>query len=263
MLEIAPRVLVTRAAHQNSALADALRALGAEPVLLPAIRIVEPRSFEVLDAALRDLSRFDWLVFTSANAVEVFLRRGAVRRHASTPAVAAIGAATARVLTAAEWPVDLVPPKAIAESLAEALVTQAQLIAERPVQFLIVRAEEGREHLPAALQAAGAEVTVAPAYRTILADDSLPHLRRLLNSRGRGRTVDAITFTSSSSVHNFFALLNAAEAPLPRKVLMASIGPVTSETLREYGEEADVEATEATVDALAATIVARLRASIE
>ena len=117
-----PRILVTRSPHQASELADALRALGAEPVLIPTIETVEPTSYAPLDEALARLDGFDWLIFTSANAVEAFARRLDGRALPVGLKIAAIGAATARALEAAGFGVDLVPALAVAESLTEALL---------------------------------------------------------------------------------------------------------------------------------------------
>lgn len=242
-----PRVLVTRAPHQASELADRLRALGAEPILIPTIEITEPTSFAVLDKALADLESFDWLIFTSANAVEAFQSR----KHAShdsqittggAPLIAAIGPATARALAAIGLAADLIPPKAVAESLADALRPQAP-----GARFLLVRAEEARDHIPDELRAAGGEVVVAPAYRTVIAQESVPALKKLFAES----PPDAVTFTSGSSVRNLFALLEEADLCLPPTVIRASIGPITSGILEDEGYPAQVEAEEASISSLA------------
>lgn len=248
------RVLVTRASHQGSALASHLEQLGAEPVLLPAIAIEPPSSLAALDSALASLGTFDWLLFTSANAVDVVSQR--IQSATALPEqlrVAAIGAATRRALEQAGVRVDLVPEQAIAESLATALEPIARQPDGRATRFLLIRAEEGRELLPERLRAAGAEVVVAPAYRTVIPDGSVEKLRELFSDPNL--RPDAITFTSSSSARNLITLAQEAGVPLPETALRASIGPVTSQTMAELGRPPDAEAPEATVKSLAETVV--------
>src|SRR5665213_965324 len=166
-----PRILVTRSPHQASALADQLRDLGAEPILIPTIELADPTSFALLDAALTHLDRFHWLLFTSANAVEAFHCRLAVLKGTgfspSIPVIAekwalapeghfpdglkiaAIGPATARALEAIDLTPNLIPPQAVAESLADALLPHALQPDGQPTRFLLIRAEEARERPPA------------------------------------------------------------------------------------------------------------------
>ncbi len=247
------RVLVTRAPHQGSELAERLRASGLSPVLIPAIEIVEPFSFEGLDDALCGLERFDWVVFTSANAVPVFARRLDGRPLPAILRVAAIGASTARALQAAGLPVHLVPPQAVAESLADALLPFARRPDGGRSSFLVVRAEEGRDHLPDTLRAAGAEVLLAPAYRTVVAEGSVTLLRDLFSDPAK--KLAAVTFTSSSTARNLLALCEAAGVQLPQEILRISIGPITSATMHEIGWPPHAEAPEASVASLAETVV--------
>ena len=167
-----PRVLVTRSPRQSSELATQLSALGLEPVLVPAIELAPPSSFDALDAALAQLSSYDWLIFTSANAVEAFHRRlesaGTARRSRGAVRIAAIGPATARALESVGLAAEVIPPQAVAESLTEALLPHARQADGSATRFLLVRAEDARDVLPDALRAAGAEVTIAPAYRTVV-----------------------------------------------------------------------------------------------
>ncbi|MFC6647055.1 uroporphyrinogen-III synthase [Granulicella cerasi] len=241
-----PRILVTRALHQASALEAELRALGAEPVVIPSIEIVAPESFAALDNAFMAISMFDWLLFTSANAVEAALGRGLYERWSTArrrPRVAAIGNATARQLVAAGLSVELLPEKAVAESFAEVLLANSQA----GQRFLLIRAAEAREVLPDALTAAGRDVVIAPAYRNVIPHESADALRALFATA----PPDAITFTSSSAVSHLLALFEAAGIALPENVRRVSIGPVTSATLAEAGYPAHAEAREATVRALA------------
>lgn len=251
------RVLVTRAPHQGSALAQQLRAFGLEPVLIPAIEVVPPSSFEALDLGLAALESFDWVVFSSANAVQVFAERLQGRIVRAETKIAAIGAATARALDAANLRADLIPPQAVAESLSEALLPYAQRPTAGASRFLLVRAEEGRDYLSDRLREAGAEVTMAPAYRTVLADGSVDLLRRFFAAKESH--LRAITFTSSSTVRNLLALCGAAEVDLPQDALRVSIGPITSATMRDAGYPPHAEAPAATIESLAQTVVQVLR----
>jgi len=294
-----PRILITRSPHQSSALAERLRALGAEPILIPTIELADPTTFAPLDAALAHLDTFHWLLFTSANAVEAFHHRAGISGPWPLnpgPSVAAIGPATARALEAIGLTPTLIPPQAIAESLADALLPRALQPDGSPTRFLLIRAEQAREHLPETLRAGGADVTIAPAYRTIIPEGSIDAIRELFS---RPETFpDAITFTSSSTARNLFALVEAAGVSLPThpnsvilsearsghpersrrtkdlpssphpanssdrstpealpKPVIASIGPITSATLRELGHPPHVEATEANVSSLAENLV--------
>ena len=252
------RVLVTRSARQASELAESLRSLGADPIPVPALEIVEPTSFAVLDVALQQMNSYHWLLFTSANAVEVFARRLPTGVGASIPPpIAAIGEATALALRASGFAPQLMPPRAVAESFAEALLRLSRQPNGASTRFLLIRAEEAREHLPEVLREAGAEVTVAPAYRTTIPAGSVRLLQQLLSDPIA--YPDAITFTSSSAVRNLLALCEAADRELPASALRISIGPVTSDALRQAGLPPHAEAEEATVAALAGTVMKALR----
>jgi uroporphyrinogen-III synthase len=242
------RILITRTRHQASELATQLEALGAIPVLIPTIEIVPPASFSALDAALTCLRTYDWLIFTSANAVEAFHRRAQFHHLTQLPKqVAVIGPATLRAANAIGLTVDLVPPKYIAESLAEALLPQAP-----GRSFLLVRAAEARDIIPEALTAAGANVTVAEAYRNQIPPDSIPALQALFDEPAH--YPDAITFTSASTARNFAALLAAANLRPPTNIKLASIGPITTQALNDLGFEATVEAEEPTIPDLIAAL---------
>lgn len=253
-----PRVLVTRSERQGSELASRLRELELEPVLVPAIEIAPPESFEVLDGALRALGGFQWLIFTSANAVEAMAGRmealGLGVRDAfgagTPPLVAAIGPATARVIEAMGLRVDLIPVRAVAESLRDALLQRTREDGTA-TRFLLVRAEDARDVLPEALRKAGAEVVIAPAYRTIVPERSAETIRSLFEQPA---ALAAITFTSSSTVRNLISLCEAAGVTLPESVPRVSIGPITSETMRSLGYPPHAEALEASVASLAAAV---------
>jgi uroporphyrinogen-III synthase len=251
------RILITRTRYQASELATQLEALGATAILIPTIEIASPTSFAALDAALTCLGAYDWLIFTSANAVEAFHRRAQnlvktlhltqLPRH-----IAAIGAATLRAANEIGLTVDLIPPHYTGESLAEALLPEAP-----GRSFLLVRAAEARDTIPEALTAAGATVTIAEAYRNQLPPDSVPAIQHLFSAPAN--YPDAITFTSASTARNLCALLEAANLTLPPNVTLASIGPVTSEALRDLGHPPTIEASEPTIPALVQSLRTHLQ----
>jgi uroporphyrinogen-III synthase len=242
------RILITRSRHQASELATQLEALGAIPILIPAIEIIPPASFSTLDAALTCLRTYDWLILTSANAVEAFHRRSQFQHLTQLPKkIAVIGPATARAANTVGLSVDLVPPRYISESLAEALLPEAT-----GKSFLIVRAAEARDTVPEALTAAGATVTVVEGYRNQIPPDSVSALQSLFSDPANYPHV--ITFTSASTARNLIALLDIANLTLPPEISLASIGPITSQALRELGHEPTIESAEPTIPALIQTI---------
>lgn len=250
-------ILVTRARHQAGSLSTQLQALGAKVIELPAIEIVSPDSYEPLDTALRNLSSYQWLVVTSANTVGVLAERLtllglhlSVLKHLR---VAAVGRSTAEVLERAGVRVDVVPERYVGESLAAALKDQVQ-----GSRVLLVRAAIARDVVPEALTRCGALVDNVDAYNTVLPESSIARGREVLD---RGSPLpDAVTFTSSSTVTNFFRLLKELGRTRPPAGLRAlSIGPITSATLREHGWEPAAEAVEHTVPGLVEAAVRALR----
>jgi uroporphyrinogen-III synthase len=240
------RILITRAKGQASALATQLEALGATTILIPTIELAPPASWCALDAALASIRSFDWLIFTSANAVEAYTTRARTLRLQPHPRrLAAIGAATAKAATDAGLTVDLIPPQAVAESLAEALLPHA-----KGASMLLVRAAVARDILPKTLTAAGATVTIAEAYRTIIPQDSIEQLRTLFSTQ----PPDAITFTSASTAQNLAALLEAASIEMPDGIVLASIGPITSQAMRELSFEPALESSEPSIAALSSAL---------
>jgi uroporphyrinogen-III synthase len=249
------RILITRTRHQASDLATQLEALGATPILIPTIELAPPESFAALDAALTCLRTYDWLIFTSANAVEAFHRRAQFNRLAQLPRkIAVIGPATLRAANEIGLTVDLVPPQYVAESLAQALLPEAP-----GKSFLLVRAAEARDTLPAALTAAGATLTIADAYRNQTPPESIPALQTLFSSPEH--YPHAITFTSASTARNLVALLEAANLTLPPGITLASIGPITTQALRDLGLNPTLEAPEPTIPALVQTISSHFAAT--
>ena len=222
------RIVVTRAAEQAGDLSDALAAAGAQPIEIPAIRIeplADADSLAALDAAIAALGTYAWLIFTSANAVQVFCdRAGDSLRLPDGVRVAAVGTATAAALRTRGLRADFVPPKFVGEEVAAGLGDVAG------ARILLPRAESAREALPDLLAARGATVDVLPIYRTLPADIA-PDALGLL----RGG-VDVLTFTSGSTVRSFAAALGRAGlGGLLATTPVACIGPVTAQAARDLG----------------------------
>jgi uroporphyrinogen-III synthase len=246
---------VGRARHQAGALSSGLRRLGAEVIEIPFIEIRKPRSYKSLDSALKNLRDYDWLILTSVNGVEaVWDRMGRLhltKRNLQQLKVAAIGPATKEAIEKRGVRVDVVPEKYVAESVVASLRDQ---VAGKRV--LLARAKVARDVIPRELRKLGAHIDVVEAYETVIPQKSRARLRAIL--RDPKKQPDVITFTSSSTVRNFVALLTQhgrdARADI-RKIKLASIGPVTSATLRELGLPIDIEARDYTIPGLIEAIV--------
>ncbi|HEV8304002.1 MAG TPA: uroporphyrinogen-III synthase [Gemmatimonadales bacterium] len=249
------RIVVTRAREQAGDLVRALEAQGADLVVAPVIRIepLPPPQLGALRAALAGLSAYRWVVFTSQNAVRVVFDRlvawGLTARVFRTTAVAAIGTATADALTREGVAPALVPDEFVGEALAEALAARGGLSGSR---VLIPSAQDARDALAAGLRAHGAGVDVVPVYRTVPVQADLGGLAAEL-AAGR---IDAVTFTSSSTVRSFVDLVGPGAARGSRFVA-AVIGPVTAGTARELGLADVVEAAPHSVPGLVDALVRR------
>lgn len=253
------RVLVSRARKQAGALSSALRELGCEVLEIPFIEIRRPSSYRPLDESLQNLANYDWLILTSVNGVgALFGRMDKCKVSAAALAgrnIAAIGPATRKAIEARGVEVHVTPKEYVAESVVRALARRV-----KGKRVLLVRAKVARDVIPRELRNAGARVDVIEAYETVAPESSR---KRLLSALANGaRKPHAITFTSSSTVKNFVLLLGLrrARAALKKTVLRngihsASIGPVTSATLREFGLPVDIEAREYTVPGLVAAIL--------
>ncbi len=241
-------VIVTRAREQASSLLDMLEELGACCYQFPTIRIKELQDYSLVDQELVNLGSYQWLIFTSVNGVVYFWHRLRVQkmdsRNLGGCRVAAIGPATADRLRQEGIEPDFVPDKYVAEHVLQGLL-------QRGIQgcrVLIPRAEIAREVLPRELEKAGAEVRVLPVYRTVLAGENQEEVLQALKQGD----IQFITFTSSSTVHNFFRLIPARDvaAYVHFGLRLACIGPVTAKSLEEYGFQADVLPREYTIPGL-------------
>ena len=253
------RVLVSRAKKQAGALSSALRELGCDVIEIPFIEIRKPSSYRPLDAALRHFATYDWLILTSVNGVEALFARLAKNRI-ERPAlahlkIAAIGPATKKAIEGRGLAVTVTPKEYVAESVVTALRRRV-----KNKRVLLVRAKVARDVIPRELRNAGAQVDVVEAYETVIPQSAAARLRSVLANPKR--KPHAITFTSSSTVRNFVELLGlrSARAALSKPALQhgihtASIGPVTSATLREFGLPVDIEASEYTIPGLVDAIL--------
>jgi uroporphyrinogen III methyltransferase/synthase len=244
------RIVVTRAKGQAEALSEKLRSLGAGVIELPTIEIRPAADYTPLDRAIATLSCYDWLIFTSANGVRFFvdrLDRSGTDLRALRARICAIGPATRAAVEALHLKVDLMGKEYVAEGLLEAFAAH-DLAGKR---VLLPRAAVARDLVPVELTRRGAQVDVVEAYRTVIPDDGAAHAHDLFSSPHKP---DCITFTSSSTVQNFVAMVgtNSLEG-----VKMVSIGPVTSQTARNLGLRVDAEAQTYTIDGLVSAILQR------
>ena len=246
-------IIVTRAASQAADLTTILETYGAKVIVCPTIEIREPDNYDRLDEALDHLYGYDWLVFTSTNGVEYFLKRltdrGQQIADLDEIKVCAIGQRTADKLHDAPVHVDLVPSQSTAEGVFAALT---QFVGDlRGLNILLPRAAVGREVLPTALQKAGARVDVVTTYQTVLPDNiDRGKLAAMLAGSG-----DCIAFTSPSTIKNLAKLFDTHDLgkTFPRMVV-ACIGSITAETAAEYGLQVDIQPDQFTTKDLAQAI---------
>lgn len=248
------RIVVTRARHQASVLSQAIEDLGGEPWEFPAIEITGPTDPNRLTHALQNLSRFEWLVFTSVNGVEAFFTEvknsGKDIRDLSGIEIVAIGPATQAALEQRSLRVSFVPEEYRAEKIIEGLASR--VLPGHSV--LLARAEEARDILPESLKALGADVWDVPAYKTVTGAANQEELKAML----REKKIQAVTFTSSSTARNFHSLIDG-EISFLDGVKLFSIGPITSATARELGLNIHKEAARYTIDGLVEALVEGVR----
>ncbi len=246
------RILVGRARHQAGSLSNSLRGLGARVIEIPFIEIRKPSTFQPLDNALKNLKAYDWLILTSANGVEAMWNRLRKLRMASKNLkhlqIAAIGPATKKAIVKHGLKVKMVPEEYIAESVVKGLRDKVN-----GKRVLLVRAKVARDVIPEELRGAGARVDVAEAYETAVPEKSRARLQSLMQNAKRRPHL--VTFTSSSTARNFAELLGKAGAGSLKNIQFASIGPVTSATLRELRLSPAIEAREFTMGGLIRAIV--------
>ena len=256
------RIVVTRSREQAGDFIEQLHDLGAEVIEAPSIDIEPLDDFEEMDRAIANISHYHWLVFTSANGVDHFMRRALSRvrdiRDLHGPRLCAVGPATAERLQRLHLRVDVVPEEDRAEGVIAALKATGSLEGQR---MLLPRADIARESLPDELRKAGAEVDDIAAYHTVRAawgEEGQPDIyKKLLD-----RDVDIVTFTSASSVRYFVTNLGEDQAAdLLQHVAIASIGPVTAEAAQQLGVATSImPAAPYTIPSLVEAIVAYVRA---
>jgi uroporphyrinogen III methyltransferase / synthase len=251
------RVLVTRPRDQAGEMVDRLTVLGAEAIEAPMIRIVPPEDDAPLKEAARNVRLFDWIVFTSGNAVDAFmtalLEVSRDIRGLAGPQIATVGSGTAERLARYGIRVDLVPDEFRAEAVVAALEERGHLEGAR---VLVPRADIGRDVIAEGLRNAGAVITDVVAYRTVLEDaqqDDGPDVYRMLLDE----KIDVVTFTSPSAVRNFSEIYGTEQTTdLLKNTIVATIGPVTAEAAIHLGIPVSVQPTVSTIPALVDAIAA-------
>ncbi len=244
------RVLVTRTRAQASELVNQLEQKGAICIQFPTIEVVPPEDGSELDEALKGLPGYDWIIFSSTNAVEFFFKRlfqmGRDIRFMGRNAIAAVGSATSQALERLGIKPNLVPEDFRQEGLLDAF----KRIGVRGRRILIPRAKKARELLPNGLRALGANVEVVVTYET-----RLPELTEELKESIGKEPIDVVTFTSSSTVKNLFKLLPQQTVnKILEKAKVACIGPVTAKTAQEHGLKVDIQPDESTIASLVKAI---------
>jgi uroporphyrinogen III methyltransferase/synthase len=237
------RIVVTRAPEQAADFAARLRALGAQAIELPVISLEPPSDPAPLDAAIANLSAYDWLIFTSVNGVRFFLDRldrSNTDLRSLRARICAIGPATRRAIENLHLKVDVMPPEFVAERVVVALSAEDL----RGKRILLPRAAIARDVIPAELSKLGAQVDVVEAYRNVIPQNAAARARAVFDDPHKP---EWITFTSSSAVKNFLAV---AGREVLQQVRIASIGPVTSQTIRDHGLEVHAEAKPYTTEGL-------------
>lgn len=241
------RIVVTRTRKQAGALSNALQLLGADVIELPTIRIEPPGDLRAFAELVQDAHAYDWIIFTSPNGVDAFFdlfyKLYDDAREIGAARIAAIGPATAQRVKDFHLHVDLQPAEFVAEAIIREFQKEGNI---ENLRILLARAEQARDVLPKELARLGAIVDEGFAYRTVAETRDITGARRRLLEEG----ADLITFTSSSTVENFLAL----ELEWPAGMQIASIGPITSKTVRDRGLKVDVEARRHDIPGLVETI---------
>jgi uroporphyrinogen III methyltransferase/synthase len=246
------RIVVTRSRGQASVFAEMLIDRGATTIEFPTIDVVPPASWDELDSAIETIEQYNWIIFTSANAVRFFMERlrglGKDLRALKGVNLCTVGPKTAEALEAWGLRADLVP----AEFKAEGVLAALGGLKVKGQKFLIPRAKVARELIPVKLAELGADVTVATAYENVKPVADLDRVKKLLEEK----KISVVTFTSSSTVHNFVEILGQKEyKTLLAGVTVACIGPVTAKTAEEYGMHTDIMPKDYTIPAFVDAMV--------
>jgi len=252
------RILVTRTRAQSSELVRLLERRGAGCVECPAIEVRCPDDQGRLDSAIENMDQFDWIIFSSPNAVKYFLQRVFEKGHdiriLGNARIACVGASTADCVRGYHLNVDLVPENFRAEGLVKAF----EQLTVKGARVLIPRAKKAREVLPLGLEAMGAEVTVATAYETVT-----PAMRRDVIEILQDEDVDVLTFTSSSTVKNFFRMVpEKLRDRILSRAKTACIGPVTARTAKKQGLIIDIQPEKSTIKDMVEAIEAFFREQV-
>lgn len=252
------RILSTREHGEGF---DLLEDLGAEVIEFPTIEIVPPVSYEGLDMSIEKIKDYDWLIFTSRNAVKYFFRRFFEKdrdiRDLSGIKICSIGAKTAGEIKNYGLKVDLVPDEFHAEGLVEAFLkvqkakNKERIGTFKGVRFLLPRAEKAREIFPERIRELGGEIDVPVAYRTIKPESRGKRLRRFLRE---GR-ISVATFTSAATFHNFREIMGKEADEFLNRVPIAVIGPVTAKAVEKAGLHVDIMPGEATIESMVKEII--------
>ncbi|MBQ7608478.1 MAG: uroporphyrinogen-III C-methyltransferase [Desulfovibrionaceae bacterium] len=249
------RIVVTRAREQASGLVSLLHEAGASVLECPTIRTDPMESYARIDSAIGERALYQWILFTSANGVRYFFERvhaaGLDSRAFGTNRFACIGPGTVDALSAHGIRCDCLPERFIAEALVEALLVSTPQ--NERGRVLIPRAEVARDILPKALTEHGFTVDVVPCYKTVADGAHSEAVREGL----RNKTISCITFTSTSTVKNFLRFVPKEEI-MAQDVKLAAIGPITAKAIREAGLTCAIEASEYTIPALVASLIAAL-----
>ncbi len=252
------KAIVTRSRKQASAFAARLEQSGAEVLQFPTIETVEPESWEPVDRALTEIAAYHWLIFTSPNGVDFFLQRLKEKnldiRSLAGLRLAAIGPVTAKKLQDLSLNVDVIPGEYVAEDVIRSLKSADSELSSRKI--LLARATEAREIIPDELRNLGATVDVVPVYRTMKPKHELEAvIKQILDDE-----ISLITFTSSSTVKNFIEMFDGIEnfdiIEKMKHIHLASIGPITTETIRSFGLEPEIQAATYTIPGLTEAIEA-------
>lgn len=251
-------ILVTRPRAQSEEITVQLEALGAAVIHCPTIDVLPPSSWAPLDASIARIQEYDWIVFTSANGAYFFFRRLSETRSEGVEVLAAhvvcaIGPATARAVEAAGALAHVTASDSKAEGALTAIIDQVGGEENvRGLRFLIPRARVAREILPAGLRSLGAHVDAVETYQTVKPDVHSEGIIRLFKEN----SIDAVTFTSSSTVSNFAELAGLTDlSDLLATTLVACIGPVTAETAASHGLKTVIQPELYNADALVESIV--------